>query len=326
METNKRIVFLVGPTAAGKSEVAVELAKRLGAEIISCDSMQVYKGMDIITSRPRELLRKKIKHHLLDFISPSEEYNVSRYRKEAVRKIKALVKKGKTPLFVGGTGLYMSVLIDGLFRGGAGNKNIRKRLYKEVQRLGGGYLYKRLKKVDPAAAAKIHPHDCRRIIRALEVFQTTGRPISCLQRERKGLGGKYEIKAFCLNLERDKLYRRIEERVDKMFDNGLLAEVKRLIRLKLSKTASCAIGIKELRGYFEGAYGLEEAMELIKRNTRQYARRQLTWFRKDRRLDWVEVGAKETPRAIAQRIINGIRSEDSVRGTGVRLGSQTVLI
>ena len=298
---------MVGPTAAGKSEVAVELAKRLNAEIISCDSMQVYKDMDIITSKPRGLLRKKIKHHLLDFIFPSEEYNVSRYRKEAVRIIKALVKKGKTPLFVGGTGLYMSVLIDGLFKEKAGNKNIRKRLYQEVQCLGSGGLYKRLKKVDPVAAAKIHPHDARRIIRALEVFQTSGRPISCLQRERRGLGSQYQIKAFCLNLQRDKLYQRIEERMEKMFKKGLLSEVKGLLRPGLSKTASCAIGIKELKGYFEGLYDLEEAKERILRNTRQYAKRQLTWFRKDRRLVWIEVSEKETPGAIAQRIIKQIR-------------------
>ncbi|MBL7151727.1 MAG: tRNA (adenosine(37)-N6)-dimethylallyltransferase MiaA [Candidatus Omnitrophica bacterium] len=308
-KNKETILFLVGPTAAGKTEVGIELAKELNAEIISCDSMQIYKGMDIITSKPAKLLRKKIKHHLLDIVGPAQEYNVARYRQEAVKKIRGLIKKGKTPLFVGGTGLYMSVLIDGIFKQNSRNNNIRRRLYKELKNSGSGHLYKRLKRVDPAAAARIYSNDARRIIRALEVFQTTGRPISCLQRERSGLAGQYQIKAFCLNLRRDKLYERIEGRVEKMFKKGLASEVKRLLRCRLSKTASCAIGIKELKGYFAGLYDLEKAKELIKRNTRQYAKRQLTWFRKERRLSWIEVSGKETPGAIAQRIIKEIRSK-----------------
>ncbi|MFH0762785.1 MAG: tRNA (adenosine(37)-N6)-dimethylallyltransferase MiaA [Candidatus Omnitrophota bacterium] len=301
---NKRILFLTGPTAVGKSAVAAALAAKLNAEIISCDSMQIYKGMDIIASKPAKSLRKKIKHHLLDIVLPSREYNVSRYRKEAVKKMRAIIKKGKTPLFTGGTGLYMSVLIDGLFKGKGENKNIRRRLYKEAQRLGSGHLHKRLQKLDSPAAAKIHPNDTRRIVRALEVYESTGRPISCLQRERKGLGSEYEIKSFCLNLSRDKLYQRIEERMEKMFRAGLVSEVKRLLRRGLSKTASGAIGIKELKGYFDGDYDLEEAKRQILRNTRQYAKRQLTWFRKDRRLLWLQVSEREAPGAIAKRIID----------------------
>jgi tRNA dimethylallyltransferase len=297
-----KILFLVGPTAVGKSEVAARLAKKINAEIISCDSMQLYKGMDIITSKPAPALRKMIKHHLLGTVSPLAKYDVSRYRQDALIKVKEIIKKGKIPLFVGGTGLYMSIVIDGIFKAGPMNKQIRALLYKQVEKFGSGYLYAGLKKVDPEAAAKIHPHDTKRLIRALEVFQATGRPISLLQKQRVGLDKEYTPKIFCLNMPRQDLYLKIERRIDKMFRQGLLNEVRRLVKLKLSRTASSAIGIKELKGYLEGAYDLKEAKRLLKRNTRLYAKRQLTWFRKDKRINWIEVGVKEKPGDIAMRI------------------------
>ena len=299
---------MVGPTAVGKTEVAVRLAGKINAEIISCDSMQVYKGMDIITSKPTPILRKKTPHHLINIVPPTREYNVSRYRQEALKKIRGVLKKGKIPLFVGGTGLYMSILVDGIFKAGPQSKSIRKRLYKEAKRLGSEYLYRRLQQVDPEAAAKIHPHDTKRIIRALEVFESTGKPISELQRQRKGLGSEYEVKIFCLNIPRDKLYAHIEKRIERMFKQGLLAEVKKLLKLKLSQTASCAIGIKELKGYIDGLYDLEEAKRLIKKNTRNYAKRQLTWFRKDKRIEWLEIGDKETPMQVAERIVEKLKN------------------
>lgn len=286
----------------GKSEIAVKLAKKINTEIISCDSMQVYRGMDIITSQPSPLLRKKIRHHLIGVVYPTKEYNVFKYRKDALKRIKGIIKKGKTPLFVGGTGLYMSILIDGIFKAKSQNKIIRNRLYKKAESFGSIFLYERLKKVDPEAAAKIHPHDKKRIIRALEVFESIGKPISELQKQRKGLADKYEIRIFCLNMQRHKLYKRIEQRLDKMFKEGLIREVNRLISLKLSKTASCAIGIKELKGYFDGLSTLEEAKSLIKRNTHLYAKRQLTWFRKDKRIKWVNLSDKEKPKEVALRI------------------------
>jgi tRNA dimethylallyltransferase len=299
---NPRIIFLVGPTAIGKTNIALILAKKINAEIISCDSMQVYKGMDIITSKAPLNLRKKIPHHLIDVVSPDKEYNVSKYRKDAVAKIREILKKGKTPFFVGGTGLYMSILIDGIFKARAQSKTVRNRLYKEAEKFGNEYIYGRLKKVDPQAADKIHVNDTKRIIRALEVYEITGKPISRLQSERKGLADKYDIKIFCLNMEREKLYKKIEERVDKMFSGGLAGEVKKLLKRKLSKTASYAIGIRELKGYFDGSYGLEDARRLIKHNTRLYAKRQLTWFRKDKRIHWVNIKGKEKPKEIADRL------------------------
>lgn len=300
----KEIIFIVGPTAAGKTETAVYLAKKLNAEIISCDSIQIYKDMDIISSMPPARLRKKAKHHLIDCVSPEREYNVVKYRGKAMAEINKIMKKGKIPLFVGGTGHYMSVLIDGIFKGASGNIKIRNRLYREAEISGSRSLHRKLQKIDTEAAGKIHPNDTKRIIRALEVFEATGRPISELQKERKGLCDRYDIKIFCLNMERAKLYKRIDARVDKMFKSGLIREVKRLLKYRLSKTASCAIGIRELKGFFDGSYDLEEAKRLVKRNTRQYAKRQLTWFRKDKRVRWIEICEKEKPADAAKRIWN----------------------
>lgn len=287
----------------GKSSIAVRLAGKINAEIISCDSMQLYKKMDIITSKPSPILKRKIKHHLIGIISPEKEYNVYRYRKEAVKKIKELIDKGKVPLFVGGTGLYMSILIDGIFKAKSRDLNLRNRLYGIAGKRGNDYLYEELKKVDSDSALKIHPHDTRRIIRALEVFKTFGRPISQLQKQRKGLGVEYAIRIFCLNMPRNMLYKRVDERVDKMFACGLVNEARKLLKLKLSRTASFAIGMKELKGYFDGLYDLEEAKQLIKRNSRNFAKRQLTWFRKDKRIQWIEVGEKEKPRSVVNRLL-----------------------
>jgi tRNA dimethylallyltransferase len=290
------IIFLTGPTASGKTQVALLLAKKINAEIISCDSMQVYKSMDILTSKPL------LKQHLVSIVSPEKEYNAARFRRDALKKMKEILKRGKVPLFVGGTGLYISVLLDGIFKINTENKAIRERLYKQAEQKGSVYLHRKLKKVDPRAAAKIHPNDTRRIVRALEVFEVTGKPISELQKEREGLFATHRVRIFCLNMERDKLYARIDRRVERMFRQGLMAEVKRLLKMKLSRTARCAIGINELKGYFEGQYDLPEAKRLMQKNTRNYAKRQLTWFRKDKRYEWVEAREKDTPAAVANKI------------------------
>jgi tRNA dimethylallyltransferase len=302
------IIFLIGPTAVGKTEIAVCLAKKINAEIISCDSMQIYRGMDILTSKPSQFLRKNTPHHLLSIISSKKEYNVSRYYKDTAIKVKKIIKRGKVPLIVGGTGLYISILLDGIFKAKTQNKIIRSRLYKEAKNRGSEHLYKRLQEVDAEAALKIHPHDTKRIIRALEAFQTCGKPISQLQKERKGLNDEFDIKIFGLNMERGKLYERIERRIDKMFNQGLLEEAKKLLKLKLSKTARYAIGINEIKGYLDGQYGLEEAKRLMKKNTRHYAKRQLTWFRKDKRIEWVEIKDKEAPESVANRIFKKLRN------------------
>lgn len=299
---NKKIIFIVGPTGVGKSEIAAYLAKKLNAEIISCDSMQIYKGMGIITSQPPVVLRRKVSHHLISVVSPASEYDVSKYRQDALKKIQGILKRGRCPLFVGGTGLYMSILIDGIFASGKENKTIRKRLYRLARIYGNQYLYKRLRHIDPEAALRIHPHDTKRVIRALEVFESTGKPISLLQKQRRGLNQVYEVKVLGINMPAEKLYTRIDRRVEKMFAQGLVSQVRKLLKSRLGETASYAIGIRELKGYFDGKYDLEEAKRLIKRNTRLYAKRQLTWFRKDKRIDWIHISDKEKPKQVATRL------------------------
>lgn len=298
-----KLIFLVGPTAIGKTELSLRVAKKLNAEIISCDSMQIYKGMDILTSKPALEVRKKIPHHLINIVSADKEYNVSKYRLAAIRKINEIIKRGRLPLFVGGSGLYMSVVIDGIFKAKTEDTVVRQRLYREAEKFGSPYIYEKLKEVDSKAAAKIHPNDTKRIVRALEVFEVTAKPISQLQDERVGLGNKYDIMIFCLTMARDELNKRIDERVDKMFKQGLVEEIKKILRLKLSQTAKAAIGLNEIKGYFDGLYDLEEAKRRMKRNSRQYAKRQMTWFRKDKRIQWVHCGAGESVKSLVEKII-----------------------
>jgi len=298
----KKIIFLVGPTASGKSEVAVSLAKKINAEIISCDSMQIYRGMDILTSKPSKKLIKKVPHYLLGSVRPGQDYNAARFRQDALKACEKIYKKGKIPLFVGGTGLYMSIVIDGLFESAFVDRSIRLKLEQEAKLKGNKPLYLRLKKVDPQAALKIHPHDGRRVIRALEVFLKTGKPISKLQISRQGLGKEYTCKIFALNLNRDELYRRIDARVERMFKQGLINEAKKFLAKDLSRNASYALGLRELGGYFKNKYDLAQAKRLIKRNSRHYAKRQLTWFRKDKRVKWIRIKDKEPPREIATKI------------------------
>ncbi len=283
-----RIIFLVGPTASGKTKLAVKSASQIDAEIISCDSMQIYQGMRILSSYPDKRELQKVRHYLLAEVSPEREFNVSRYRRLALGKVAKILKKGKLPLFVGGSGLYMSVVIDGIFKAKAEDKKIRAKLYEQANLRGSLYLHRKLSKADPLAAGKIHPNDTKRIVRALEVFAVTGKPISEMQATRCGLEDKYDIKIFGLDLPREELDQRINQRVDKMFRLGLVKEVKKLLKLKLSKTSRYAIGIKEIQGYLDGLYNLTQAKELIKKNTRHYARRQLTWFRKDKRINWLK--------------------------------------
>ena len=298
-----QVIFIVGPTAVGKSAVAIELAKKINAEIISCDSMQVYKGMEIISSQPAPGSRKGVKHHLTGIAAPAKEYNVSAYRRNAIKKIKEIINRGKVPLFVGGTGLYISVVIDGIFNVKAQDPALRQRLYAQAKSYGSKFLHNRLLKVDPEAAQKIHPNDTRRIVRALEVFKVTGKPISMLQKQRRGITGKYDVRVFCLNTQRPRLYKMIGARTDKMFKQGLVKEAKRLLSGRLGKTAAAAIGIRELKGYFDGAYGLDEARRQIIRNTCLYSKRQLTWFRKDKRINWIETTAGVRPAKTAREII-----------------------
>lgn len=279
------VYFLVGPTASGKTELSVKLAKQLNAEIISCDSMCVYKGMDILTSKPTRQDRQKVRHRLIDIISPSKEFSVAQYRNLALKAIEDILKCKKTVLFVGGSGLYMKAVIDGLFPSKRKDRDFRKKQEQFAKKYGNIYLYKKLKKIDPATAEKIHPNNLRRVIRALEIYITEKKPPSELKERTEPL--KYEAKIYGVMTERTELYKNIEHRVELMFRKGLVQEVKRLSKRRLSLTARKALGYNEVLGYLRGGYPLEEAKELLKKNTRRFARRQMTWFRHDNRIQWV---------------------------------------
>ncbi len=279
-----QVIFLVGPTASGKTKLSIKLAKKLNAEIISCDSMCVYKGMDILTSKPSASDRKKVRHHLIDITSPVREFSVAEYRRMALEKIEEILKRGKTPLFVGGSGLYVKAVVDGLFPSAEKDLKFRKHQERLAGKYGKAYLYRKLKKIDPSRAEKIHPNDLRRIIRALEIYHTEKIKPSELKRFTEPL--KYDFRILGLALERQKLYKNIDIRVEEMFKKGIVAEVKKLSRKKLSMTARKALGYGEVLGYLKGEYSLEEAKELLKKNTRHFSKKQLTWFGPDRRILW----------------------------------------
>ena len=304
-----RLIFIVGPTGSGKTAVAVRLAPLIKAGIVSCDSMQVYRGMEILTSKPSPAELKKAAHYCLGIVSPAKEFNVSMYRGKAMRVLNELRLRRKIPLFVGGTGLYVSAIVDGIFRRRTENALVRQKLTTEGLSRGSARLHERLFRVDPQAARKIHPNDLRRIVRALEVYTVAGKPISELQRQRKGLWDAYDIRIFCLSPQREILYKRINRRVDRMFKAGLVEEVRALLKKKLSRTAALAIGLREVAGYQRGDYGLEQAADMIKLNTRRYAKRQLTWFRRDKRVEWIEYGQGVSPAKLAQRIRAKIKKE-----------------
>jgi tRNA dimethylallyltransferase len=298
------VLFLVGPTACGKSDAAIELAQKIDAEIISADSMQVYRKMDILSAKPELKQQKTIPHHLIDILNPTQEYNVAVFREKALKCIEDIVERKKTPLVVGGTGLYVKAIIHGIFSDGQKDEQLRKDLAKQAKHHGNEFLYARLKKADLEAALKIHPNDLRRIIRALEVYELNGQAISDRQTQVQGLDEDYRYKIFAIQRERKELYQRIEKRVDLMFDQGLIDEVKSLLGLELSHTAAQALGIKQLKGYFDKEYDLDHVKQLIKRDSRRFAKRQLTWFRAQKEIIWLPADAQTTAGQIAEEIIS----------------------
>ncbi|MCX5692478.1 MAG: tRNA (adenosine(37)-N6)-dimethylallyltransferase MiaA [Candidatus Omnitrophica bacterium] len=282
------VIFLVGPTASGKTNLSIKLARKLNAEIVSCDSMCVYKGMNILTSKPSLCGRKKVKHHLIDIIPPTREFSVAEYRRMALEKIKDILRRRKIPLFVGGSGLYVKAVTEGLFPSAEKDLKFRKKQEAFAKKYGKAYLYKKLKKIDLERAKKIHPNDLRRVIRALEIYHTEKKKPSELKINTEPL--KYDFKIFGLNIAREELYRNIDDRVEDMFKRGIVREVKKLSKKKLSLTARKALGYGEVLGYLKGRYSLEKAKELLKKNTRHFAKRQLTWFRPDQRIIWLSPG------------------------------------
>jgi len=295
-----KLVFIVGPTASGKTALAIRAAKKIGGEIISCDSMQVYKSLPILSQAPTASERKEARHHLVGFRDPAREYSVADFRKEAMRIIRDIIKRRKVPILVGGSGLYVKILIDGLFPSPKAEIAFRTKMARFAKRRGNEELYKRLFLTDPDAASNIHPNDIRRIIRALEIEHTTGKTMTELKLQTKGLSDRYSIKMFGLTRPREELYKAIDGRVEKMLAAGMVNEVKRLKKKRLSKTAKAVLGFKEVEGYLKGEYGLANAVALLQMNTRRFAKRQFTWFRADERVKWLNLGRLDQQKAVAK--------------------------
>ncbi len=285
-----RIVIVLGQTASGKTDLAVSLAERFNGEIVNADSLQVYRRMDIGTAKPSAELLSRVPHHLIDIADPDEEFSASDFRREAGRAIADIHGRSRNVFVVGGTGLYIRALLKGLADTPTGGGVLRKELEETAREIGGEGLLARLAAVDPETAARLHPNDHVRIIRALEVYLQTGRPISRFRSDHRFGGAYYDSLQIGIIVERGELYRRIEERVDRMIRQGFVREVEGLLaagftpRLKPLRS----IGYKEICAYLAGEYPLDEAVRLIKRDSRRYAKRQLTWLKNEKEIIWVE--------------------------------------
>src|SRR5262245_54510052 len=311
MSAFETALILTGPTACGKSALALELAGRIGAEIVALDSMTVYRGMDIGTAKPTPEERARVPHHLIDVLDPWESLTVAWWLERAAEACRDITARGKRPLFVGGTPFYLKALLHGLFDGPPGDEELRRKLEAEAERDGKAALHARLAAVDPKTAARLHPNDVRRIVRALEVHTLTGKPISAWQQTWDTPGftdaphaapEPVRIPAVVLELPREVLYDRINRRVDLMLAVGWLDEVRRLRELPrpLSREARQALGYRELLEYLDGpGPGWDETVELVRTHTRQFAKRQLTWFRHLRQLVPVPADAPD----VADRVM-----------------------
>ncbi len=296
--------FLTGPTAAGKTGVGVELARRIGAEIVSLDSMALYRGMDVGTAKPTLQQRGGVTHHLIDVLQPHEQYNLAQYLQSAHRCVEEIKSRGREVLFVGGTPLYLKGLLRGIFEGPAADWEFRRRLEEDVQQQGAASLHRRLAEVDPAAAERLHINDTRRLIRALEVYEKTGRPISELQRQFDTGRSADACRVFVLNWPRRELHARIDLRVEEMFAAGLVDEVRGLLAQPqpLSRTARQAVGYREVIEHLQADRSLSETRRLIRSHTRQIAKRQATWFRGLSECRFVSIQGRIDVEEVAARI------------------------
>lgn len=299
------IWILTGPTASGKTDVALKIAESIGAEIVSADSMLVYRGMDIGTEKPSRTARNTIPHHLIDIVESWEEYSVGQYVKDLEGVISKLYQQSKPFMIVGGTALYLKAIVDGLFEGPPADWEYRNYLRSVAEEKGSDYLYKILIEVDPEIATKLHSNDQKRVIRALEVYKTTGQRISSFQTQFGHKNPKYDCLIVALEHDRDILYKRIEARIDRMLLRGLIDEVRTLLHNPsgLSKQASQALGYKEIINYFSGKHTLYETIEVMKKRTRWFAKRQMTWFRSFSDIHWVHVSTDNDIIRLSERVL-----------------------
>jgi len=300
----RSIIVIAGPTCSGKTKVGIQLAKELNTEIISADSRQIYQYLNIGTAKPTLNQLKEIKHHFINELNPDDEYDVSKFETEARVRIKKIINKNNIPIVVGGSGLYIKALIEGIVETPEKDNEFRKILEKEREKYGNKFIHNKLKKIDPLGAEKIHPSYWKRVVRALEVIHLTGKTITQIHNEHTKQN-KYNFDKYILNWDREVLYKNIDLRVEKMFEDGLVEEVENLLNKGFSKHLNSlnTVGYKETISYLENEITLERAIELIKRNTRRYAKRQLTWFRKDKNAKWINIENKNKLNKIKDMIL-----------------------
>lgn len=309
VKSQKKVFFVVGPTAAGKSSIAMAMAQKCNGEIISSDAMQVYREVSIASNKPSIEMLQEVPHHLIDILSVEQEYNVAQFNQLACHMIDEIHARRRIPLVVGGSGLYTQVLLDGIFEDDSYDEAFRQQLIQVAQVEGGAVLHTRLQKVDKILADKIHANDIKRIIRALEVCHASPLLMSEKQKQRRGIWEEYNIKVFVVNREREELYQCIDTRVDAMVAQGLVDEIQALETKTLSRTAQTIIGVREIQQYLLGALSLDKAVDLMKRNSRRYAKRQLTWFRRDQRFQWVTFQQEKDKQDFIKRFENDLKEE-----------------
>ncbi|TYQ18219.1 UNVERIFIED_CONTAM: tRNA dimethylallyltransferase [Acetivibrio alkalicellulosi] len=305
LEKLENVIIIIGPTASGKTKLSIELAKEVDGEIVLADSMQVYKYMDIGTAKPDKEEMAGVRHYLINEISPDEEFSVAKYQQYAYRYIEEILKKDCIPIVSGGTGLYINSLIYNIeFADTICDWKLRERLTKEAEEKGNEYVHNKLREIDPVAAEKIHMNNLKRVIRAIEVFTYTNKPISIHQDESTKRAPKYNYIIMGLRLERKRLYENIEKRVDQMMERGLVDEVKKLIEMGYDKStiAMQGLGYKEILSYIRGEISKEEAVYILKRDTRRYAKRQITWFKRLNDVYWIDVDDVEGEKEILEKM------------------------
>lgn len=302
------LIVLVGPTAVGKSRVGILVAKALGTEILTADSRQVFRGMDIGMDKPTVAERQGVPHRLIDLVDPDQPFNVGLFRREAVKEIARLHGEGRLPLVVGGTGLYVRALLRGLWTGPGADWALRDRLTAEAREKGPDHLYRELSRVDPVSASRLHPHDAVKIIRALEVHRLSGRPLSDALEAHAFAEAAFSPLLIGLTRDREALYRRIEARVDEQLAKGLVEETRALLSRGYGRELGSmkGLGYRQLSAYLAGECPYDEAVRRLKRDTRHFAKRQFTWFRKEPGLTWLTIGDEEPMEQVAARVVERI--------------------
>jgi tRNA dimethylallyltransferase len=308
--SSRPLVVLVGPTAVGKSEIGVRLAHALDTDLLTADSRQVYRGMDIATDKPTLEQRRGVSHRLIDLVDPHEPFNAGRYRELALEEIERLYSERRIPLVVGGTGLYVRALIHGLCDAPRADQAFRVSLLQEARMQGRHFLHGELRRVDPELAARLHPHDEVKIVRALEVHHLSGQPLSEVHRRHRLSEQPFSVLMIGLIRDRKDLYHRIDQRVDAMFGGGVIQETEQLLAMWYGRESGAmkGLGYRQIAGYLAGEYDQVEARRLLKRDTRHFAKRQLTWFRKESGLRWWSLDGQDSPEVVAGHLLETVHT------------------